>query len=162
MYTIEDLLIESGSDPAMTGKASDALRRKLEREWQARTAETLLTLPVERITGWQPWPDCGQLRSDNNGRVVVTLPDDFLRLLSMRLNCWEQPVTEILAPGHWLRRLQDNRHKGLGGTARHPRAFFTSDNKGRRSLELYGAPPDTIVEIAEAWYLPVPCLNHNA
>lgn len=159
MYTIEDLLIENGSDPSMTGKAPEALRRKLEREWKARTAEILLTLPAERLTGWRPWPDCGALMTDKGGRVTVPLPDDFLRLLSLRLNCWESPVIEILAPGDWRRRLQDHRYRGLGATSRHPLAFFTSDAEGGRCLELFGSPPHAAVEIAEGWYLPMPRLD---
>ena len=143
----------------MSGKAPDALRRKLEREWQLHAAETLLALPAQRITGWRPWPACNGSTADSNGRVVVALPDDFLRLLSLRLTDWESPVTEILAPGDWRRRLQDRRFRSLGATTRSPKAFFTSDAEGRRCLELFGSAPGTAVEIAEGWYLPIPHLD---
>lgn len=158
MYSIEDLLIDSGCDPAMTGSAPEALRRKLTRDWQIHTAEALLALPIDRITAWKPWPDSGPLHSDAAGRVVVSLPDDFLRLLSLQLDCWECPVTEILPPGDWRRRLQDCRFQSLGASARRPLAFLTSDASGRRCLELFGAPPDTTVKIAAAWYLQMPSL----
>ena len=160
MNDIDDILIEMGADPAMRGVASDALRRKAEKLLIERMRTELLTAPAEQLTGWKPWPSPSPLKADGEGRVTIPLPDDFLRLMSLRLSAWERPVTEILQPTHWLYKLQSQRWEGLRGTPRRPLAFAVADKAGRRCLELYSATPGSEVGIMAGWYLPEPKIDH--
>ena len=96
------------------------------------------------------------LQADSEGKVVMTLPEDFLTLLSLRLSSWERPVREVLGPDHWLHRLQATRLQGLRGSPERPLAFFTADDEGRPALELFSSPPDAPDNLVEFIYLPRP------
>ena len=93
------------------------------------------------------------LNADSEGRVILTLPDDFLSLLSLRLSGWERPVREVLRPDHWLYRLQAMRWTGLRGSPQRPLAFFTIEDEGHPALELFSSIPDAPVTLEEFRYL---------
>lgn len=107
--------------------------------------------------GWKSFPAATlntlSLMADAEGRVILTLPDDFLSLLSLRLNGWERPVREVLCPDHWLYRLQSMRWTGLRGSPQRPLAFFTVDDEGHPALELFSSIPDAPVTLEEFRYL---------
>lgn len=134
---LDDLLIQIGADPLMEGSVPETLRRAVlgVRKWRS--------LPPTTLT------------ADSEGRVVLTLPSDFLMLLTMRLEGWERPVREVLSPTNWLYRLQAARWTGLRGTPQRPLAFFTSDDEGLPALELFSVPPDSSVELVEFKYHPI-------
>ena len=134
---LDDLLIQMGADPLMEGAAPEALRRAVMgvRRWKTLSPTTLT--------------------ADSEGRVIFTLPDDFLMLLSMRLDGWEHPVREVLEPTSWLYRLQSSRWTGLRGTPQRPLAFFTADDEGRLALELFSSAPGLPVELVEFRYQPI-------
>lgn len=111
----------------------------------------ILVTPPSRLSGWKRLP-VQTLTADTDGRVLLTLPDDFLMLLSLRLSNWERPVTEVLRPDHWLRRLQSVRWAALRGTPQRPLAFFTADAAGRPALELFSSEPDAMVQLSEFIY----------
>lgn len=94
-----------------------------------------------------------ELNADVEGRVLLTLPDDFHTLLSLRLSGWDRPVREVLVADHWLRRLQSPRWGALRGTPERPLAFFTVDDEGRPALELFSTTPNAPVELVEFRYL---------
>ncbi len=104
---------------------------------------------------WKALPPA-TLVADSEGRVMLTLPDDFHTLLSVRLSSWERPVRQVLMPDHWLRRLQAPRWDPLRGSPERPLAFFTADNEGRPALELFSSPADAPVEMVEFIYLALP------
>lgn len=133
---LDDLLIQMGADPLMEGAAPEALRRA-----------------VMGVRRWKSLPPT-TLTADSEGRVILTLPDDFLMLLSLRLDGWERPVREVLTPDNWLYRLQSARWIGLRGTPQRPLAFFTADDDGRLALELFSSEPDSSVELVEFKYHP--------
>lgn len=113
----------------------------------------ILVTPPDRLLGWKRLP--GQtLTADSEGRVLLTLPDDFLMLLSLRLSNWERPVREVLRADHWLRRLQSLRWPSLRGTPERPLAFFTVDTACRPALELFSCDPGSTVQLAEFIYYP--------
>lgn len=152
---LDDLLIEMGADPLMTGEAPEAMRRlAAEKEEQRLTAEILSTSP-ELLRGWKRWPEV-TAKADSEGRVIITLPEDFLLLLSLRLSDWERPVREVLRPDNWLYRLQNRRWEGLRGSPSRPLAFFTTDDEGRPALELFSSEPGADVSVTEGSYIPRP------
>ncbi len=113
----------------------------------------ILVTPPDRLSGWKRLP-VQTLTADSEGRVLLTLPDDFLMLLSLRLSNWERPVTEVLRADHWLRRLQSSRWPALRGTPERPLAFFTLDTACRPALELFSCSPGSTVQLAEFIYHP--------
>ena len=104
---------------------------------------------------WKSLPP-STLHADSDGCVLLTLPDDFHTLLSLRLSSWGRPVREVLMPDHWLHRLQSPRWGALRGTPERPLAFFTIDGEGHRALQLFSAVPDAPVDLVEFKYYSLP------
>lgn len=46
----------------------------------------------------------------DNQTGTITLPADFLRIVSLKMSDWEQPVTELALQGDELARMQSNKH----------------------------------------------------
>lgn len=153
--SLDDLLIEMGADPLMTGAAPDALRRITAEKEEKRLAAEILATSPQLLRGWKAWPEVTAV-ADTEGRVVITLPDDFLMLLSIRLTGWERPAREVLSPDNWLYKLQSYRWESLRGSPARPLAFFTTDDEGHPALELFSSEPGTVVSIAEGRYMPRP------
>lgn len=109
-------------------------------------------MTLTELQGWKALPSA-TYQADAEGKVTVTLPEDFLSLLSLRLSSWERPVREVLPPSNWLYRLQAMRWTGLRGCPSRPLAFFTTDNEGRPALELYSCEPNALVSLEEFRYL---------
>ncbi len=151
---LDDLLIQMGADPLMEGSAPETLRRVVSEVEKLRLNVGLLEADPCRLKDWKSLPPT-TLTADAEGRVVFTLPDDFLMLLSMRLEGWERPVREVLSPTNWLYRLQSARWTGLRGTPQRPLAFFTADDEGRPALELFSVSPGSSVELVEFKYHPM-------
>ncbi len=151
---LDDLLIQMGADPLMEGSAPETLRRVVGKAEKIRLNAELLAADRCRLKDWKSLSPI-TLTADAEGRVMFTLPDDFLMLMSLRLDCWERPVREVLSPTNWLYRLQSARWTGLRGTPQRPLAFFTCDEEGRPALELFSASPDSSVELVEFKYHPI-------
>lgn len=152
---IDEILRALGADPLLEGAAPTAFLEAVKRRAERAAARAIMAAPQETLRGWRPLPQT-TLTADQEGRVTLTLPIDFLRLQSVRLNCWERPVCEILMPDHWLRRLQGHRWTGLRGTPERPLAFLTGAGDDGLALELFSADPGERVTVAEGWYMPVP------
>lgn len=152
---IDDILIALGADPLLEGAAPTAFRRAVMRRAEKAAAQMIMEATPESLRGWRRLPQASLL-ADGEGKVTLTLPPDFLRLLSLRLSCWQRPVRETLMPDHWLRRLQGHRWTGLCGCPGRPLAFLTAADDGCLALELFSASPGESVTIAEGWYMPMP------
>lgn len=156
---IDDALLLLGESPGFClpsgegGMPGGSLRDRLLVEVEASAARAICDTPCELLTGWCRLPDDG-FGVDADGRGVLPLPGDFLKLHSLRLSGWERRVTEILEASHWLRRWQGSRWHGLRGTPQRPLAFYALDGSGARCLELFRAGAGDRVE--EGWYMATP------
>lgn len=66
-------------------------------------------------------------KADNQTGTIV-LPVDFLRIVSLRLSDWEQPVTELALPSDEIAQLQSNKH--LRGSAAKPVGILKKTAQG--------------------------------
>lgn len=66
-------------------------------------------------------------KADNQTGTIV-LPDDFLRIVSLKMSDWEQPVTELAIQGDELARMQSNKH--LRGSVVKPVGVLSKTNAG--------------------------------
>jgi len=161
---IDDVLLLIGENPAFClpsggdGLPGCSLRDRLLMEVERCAAKGIADTPVELLTGWSRIPSEG-LRVDPDGRGVLTLPEDFLMLHSIRLSGWERSVNVIYGAGHWLRRWQGSRWHGLRGNAQRPLAFHSLCSDGSRCIELFSARQGDSVE--EGWYMPAPCIKED-
>lgn len=98
-----------------------------------------------------------EIRIDSEGMVTLELPDDFLRLICLKMSDWQRPVTSITTVGNPLFYRQGSRWKGIRGTPEHPVALpgFTTDGKG--ALHLYSSKTGATLE--QALYIPRPSLS---
>lgn len=76
--------------------------------------------------------------SDGSGNWRVSLPDDYLRLVSVRLSDWERPVTDAITPSHPRYRHLRSRLPGLRGTPSRPAASVERTHNSL-TLTLYGS-----------------------
>ena len=115
--------------------------------------QLLLEAPPEAIDTWQTLPG-GGLTTDADGLAALPLPEDFLRLGSVRLQGWERPA--VPAPeGDLLQRLLcHSRWPALRGTNQKPVAFIKTTGSGR-SLIMCPAPKGSLA-LAEGSYLAMP------
>lgn len=89
----------------------------------------------------------------NDGVVSIPLPEDFLKLVCVRMSDWSRPVWELLPVWSPLYRRQASRWNGIRGTPRNPVALL--DREGSRSLlRLYSSSPGA--RLTAGLYLPVP------
>ncbi len=153
--TIDEILTALGADPLLEGAAPTAFRQAVMRRAEKAATRAIMTAPVETLRGWRPLPRA-TLLADQEGKVTLTLPTDFLLLQSVRLSCWQRPAREMLMPDHWLRRLQGHLWTGLRGTPERPLAFLTAADDDCLALELFSATPGESVTVTEGWYMPMP------
>jgi hypothetical protein len=66
-------------------------------------------------------------KADNQTGTIV-LPDDFLRIVSLKMSDWEQPVTELAIQGDELAKMQSNKH--LRGSVAKPVGVLNKTNAG--------------------------------
>ena len=86
--------------------------------------------------------------------AVLPLPDDFLRLLSVRLSDWHRPA-RIMADTDADYRWQSSPFAGLRGNPSRPVAVICTQPQGR-VLELYSSTAGPGVTIAMAQYVALP------
>ena len=88
-----------------------------------------------------------QVVIDRKGVVTLSLPDDFLRLVSVKMSDWNHPVVEITTDPALL-ALQNSEWEGVRGNPQRPVVTFGLDGYGERSLKMYGSDNDSTLEHA--------------
>ncbi|MDE5789653.1 MAG: hypothetical protein K2H96_00290 [Muribaculaceae bacterium] len=95
---------------------------------------------------------------DISSGSILRLPDDFMRLVYIRMSDWSENVTRIADSRdvavslrrHWLRR---------GGANHNTLAVALTYHDGGRALEIFGSATGSSVE--EGGYIPRPRLQDN-
>lgn len=99
--------------------------------------------------------EIGWKQSIGKGCGVVSLPDDFLRLVSFQMSDWAIPVTEPITDEMPQYALQTSRTVGLKGNPERPVAAIVHTSTGLK-LEFYSCTEGENVTLRKARYIAVP------
>ena len=109
----------------------------------------------------QPVALTAECAINENGMATIPLPDDFLRLVAVKMSDWEKPATRLLTPYEPLFSRQFCEWAGIRGNQQRPVAVETFDvaaggsgAKPRRVMQLFSSEKDAKPEYV--LYLPVP------
>lgn len=91
-----------------------------------------------------------------SGSGYLILPDDFMRLLLLKLGSWERPVTTAIGAGDPRYAMQFSRHAGIRGTRQKPVAALTRRSTGL-ALEMF--PFSSGDGIEQGFYYPYPKMD---
>ena len=127
-------------------------------EWGARQVieEAPLTklgtgIPIRGSVAWRG--------SHGMGMAWLVLPDDFLRLLAIRMSDWQRDATIITADDERY-QWQSSRFAAIRGNPQRPVAAIVTTPVGM-AVELYSSSAGDGVTLAKALYLPVPRIHHG-
>lgn len=150
---IDDVLLILGEECDAGGSCGDiSLRDRIRLEIGDCASRAVKATPREELTGWRSMAGL-EVRPDRLGGGMVSLPDDFLLLLGLRLEGWSRGVAEALPPGHWLEEAQLSGCPGVRAGKGRPLCFLRP-GEGRGALLLY--PCGEEESVAEGWYMPRP------
>ena len=94
------------------------------------------------------------------GAGKVTLPNDFMRLVTFRMSDWSRPVTEAITEEHPLYAQQSSRYLGVRGNPERPVVAIVHGAAGQ-VLEFYACSAGPGVRVAVAKYLPIPTIKDD-
>lgn len=92
----------------------------------------------------------------NGGGGVMSVPDDFLRLVSVKLDGWNRSVTAVAGEGSDVELIQRNRW--TRGTRTKPVCVYGHDADGKKRIEYFG----TGSRVEHALYMPMPKVETDA
>lgn len=105
----------------------------------------ILNAPADLLSG------CKRLSAsveiDSKGVVSVPVPDDCLRIISVKMSDWELPVVNILSADHKALMYHGSRWKGIRGNPQRPAALLETSEKGR-ILRLFSSEANAALESA--------------
>ena len=146
----EDRQLIAIGDP-YTLSLDELIRSKVE----IAARNVLLEAPASLLMPGYPihtqliWQD-----SQGRGMAMLPLPEDFLRLLSVRLSDWRRPA-RIISDDHPASRWQSSPFAGVRGNPARPVAVITATPAGRVAA-LYSSKAGPSVRILQAQYVPTP------
>ena len=82
----------------------------------------ILEAPHEASGEFKTFPDTPVAGPD--GVTILPVPEDFLRLVSLKMSDWEREVTVLSAPGSPEAALQSSRWTGIRGNKSKPAAIM--------------------------------------
>lgn len=88
--------------------------------------------------------------TSHDGGGLLTIPDDFLRLVNLKMTGWNRSVSMVAGEGSDIDLMQRNKY--TRGTAIKPVCVFSHDANGNRVIEYFGVG-DTV---EKALYMPIP------
>lgn len=89
------------------------------------------------------------------GGGTITLPDDFLRLVSFQMSDWSYPVTAAITPESPLYAAQFSRFAGIKGSPQRP-VIAISLKPEAKKLEFFSCRAGSKTHIKQASYIPMP------
>lgn len=165
VYKVEDIVrrvrteIDRNMQSAQLAEFGDLETLSLDaliREKIPQAARLVVLRAPLHLLGWGiPFGEAVEWLTDYSGHTI--LPDDFLRLLSFKMDDWSQPITEIIESGTPEYERQQCPFAGIRGNASHPTCAIVHTPTGLM-LEWYGSNSNN-AHIATAQYLPVPRID---
>ena len=89
------------------------------------------------------------------GAGVISLPDDFLRLIAFKMSDWDYAVTEAIQENSVEYQMQQSKYAGIRGNTQKPVVAIVQRPTGL-SLEFYSCKAGNNVTLSRARYIPVP------
>lgn len=117
--------------------------------------DNLLLAPGQPVRTSLAWPG----GAPGKGMAVMPLPDDCLRLLTVKLTDWTRPA-HIITENDPEYRWQQSPFPGVRGNPDRPVAAICQRPTGWVA-ELYSSTAGTRVAIEAAQYYPVPCIDSD-
>ena len=96
---------------------------------------------------------------DESGTVTLELPEDFLRLLYVRMSDWVRGATELIPFSSPEAARHFSKWKGIRGTRECPAAIRGFTPEGKQCIKLYSSGKDAFLETA--LYIPFPALDSD-
>lgn len=113
----------------------------------------ILEAPSERLVGAEKYESVGVARKLSNGLYVFefTIPDDFLRLVSMRMASWRSMVHSVVTPDlkSYCRRFSDE--PGISGCQSRPKVYLCDNILSAYSSDSSSDAPEHFLY----WRLPI-------
>lgn len=113
--------------------------------------------PLPLLDGGKPITS--GIRIDDEGRGLIFLPDDFLRLLVFRMSDWERPVYNAITESSPEYRRQYSRYKGLRGTPQKPVVAIVMRQQGQ-ALEFWACKSKKAT-LDQGRYYPLPTVDRD-
>lgn len=101
----------------------------------------------------------GPVTTDENATACLVLPEDFLRLVYLKLDCWTRPLRNLSPPGSLKESLIYSRWKGLRGNHMDPVAVQEIAEGGNFRLRICPASPGSRIETG--LYIPEPKIGED-
>jgi hypothetical protein len=89
----------------------------------------------------------------HEGGGILTVPDDFLRIVSLKMKGWSRSVTAIADEGSDIELMQRNKY--TKGTTIKPVCVFVKGEDGKKAIEYFGDAS----EVERALYMPIPIIE---
>lgn len=108
-------------------------------------SDLILSSPLDSLSDWKSFS--GSFKMDDNGVVTFSLPDDFLRLVSIRMSDWQTPVSLIIPMDSDKGKCQKSIWNGIRGTPSRPVVMEDFSSTGQRCLKLFTSGKNATLEI---------------
>lgn len=95
------------------------------------------------------------------GRGRMTLPDDFLRLVTFKMSDWSRAVTEAISEEDPRYGLQSSRHAGIRGTPERPVCALIQEPSGL-TLEFWSCTGGSGVTLQRGRYIAQPRITGDS
>ncbi len=118
----------------------------LDKHISALLPEAVLFIQMNKVQGVlnpKSLADCTVEATDDGG-AVVELPDDYIRLVSLKLDSWKRPCTKSYPIGSLIAALQSDKYMRTGNFS--PVCVEGVNVSGRMTLTLYPANASSAVE----------------
>ena len=115
--------------------------------------------PLHLLDGGKPFGDSiGWFVRKGLGGGYISLPSDFLRLVSFQMSDWSYPITAAITEDDPLYVLQSSRYEGIKGNPQNPVVAIASRPTGL-VLEFYSCTAGDGVYVKRATYIPMPTIS---
>ncbi|MCH5228546.1 MAG: hypothetical protein J1F12_00945 [Muribaculaceae bacterium] len=102
----------------------------------------------------------GSVTIDEEGVAGIPLPEDFLKLVCVRMSDWTRPVTHITGSEDADSYLQGSRISGIRGNPHRPVVITDYDASGKPMLKLYTTAKGS--KLQTGLYIPRPVVSDNS
>ncbi|MCH5227308.1 MAG: hypothetical protein J1F16_05770 [Muribaculaceae bacterium] len=109
-------------------------------------ADILITAPFYDVGGVKNFS--GPIETDKTGCVTMPLPDDFLKLVSIKMSDWQRAVSEITDSQSPKALQQGSRFPGIRGTPQRPVVILEGDAGGKLVVKMYSSTKGATLESA--------------
>lgn len=117
--------------------------------------------PSQLLDGGKPFADSiGWKSRVGYGVGYVSLPDDFMRLVTFQMSDWNRAVTVAISEDDPVYEQQQSRYPGVRGNPQKPIVAITTQPIGQ-VLEFYSCTGGANVYVKRARYIPIPKIENG-